>query len=336
MGEIKISVIIPIYNKEKYIKKCLISIINQTFKNIEIILIDDGSTDKSYEEIKIYINRNIIYKKIKNSGVSIARNEGIKLSKGKYLIFIDADDFIDEFMLEKLYEKIEYLDIDLVMCGMHEIFENEKKIQITNKKEIIKMNLYEYKELLKINPILFHSCGNKLFRKDIIENNNIYFFKNSHSYEDYNFVLKYLTFVKQIFLIKDCHYYYYRNNDSVTKNKKKYKNIQELFLKLLEIYKTFKDIEGFNLQNKNEVVKKIFIEKIKTYKIHEMGIKSLQNIYIKDKNVDFKDVELYSEKLSEKYMMVGIINKKLKFRFYLFKKFRYYLIYLYQIISKDK
>lgn len=104
----KVSIIIPIYNSEKYLKQCLESIINQTYKNIEIICINDGSTDNSEKIIKDYLktNKNITYLKQPNAGQSIARNKGLEKATGDFILFVDSDDFIEKNMVEKLIDPL--------------------------------------------------------------------------------------------------------------------------------------------------------------------------------------------------------------------------------------
>lgn len=114
--EALISIIIPVYNVEKYLEECIESCINQTYKNIEIILINDGSTDKSLEICQKYANidNRIIVKSIPNSGVTHARNVGIGLSKGDYITFIDSDDFVDRNFCEVLLKPFLNKKIDIV------------------------------------------------------------------------------------------------------------------------------------------------------------------------------------------------------------------------------
>ena len=103
-----VSVIIPIFNCQEYLARCLDSIINQTYEDLEIILINDGSTDKSFEICKEYADRDkrVVVKSIENSGSSIARNEGIRISKGEYIMFVDSDDYIDSTLVEELLNAI--------------------------------------------------------------------------------------------------------------------------------------------------------------------------------------------------------------------------------------
>lgn len=115
----KISVIIPVYNVERYLRECLDSIINQTHRNLEIICIDDGSPDNSINILKDYskIDNRIFIKQQQNSGLSKARNEGIKISTGKYLIFVDSDDWLPLDAIELLYKKIKKENSDIVIGG---------------------------------------------------------------------------------------------------------------------------------------------------------------------------------------------------------------------------
>ena len=116
----EISVIVPVYNCEKYIGKCIESILNQTFKDLELILIDDGSADESgkiCDEYKIQDKRvKVIHEK--NSGVSIARNVGINVAKGKYIGFVDSDDYLAPDMYESLYENLMKSHADVAICGI--------------------------------------------------------------------------------------------------------------------------------------------------------------------------------------------------------------------------
>ena len=125
-----ISVVVPIYNVEKYLTKCIDSIINQTYKNLEIILVDDGSPDncgKICDEYKKKDNRiKVIHKK--NGGLSDARNEGIKIATGKYIGFIDSDDFVSKDMYKKLYDSIKKYDAEISVCSRNILYENGKVV----------------------------------------------------------------------------------------------------------------------------------------------------------------------------------------------------------------
>ena len=124
-----ISVIVPVYNVRKYIEKCIYSIINQTYKNLEIIIIDDGSTDGSEtlcDKFKDKDQRVIVLHQ-KNSGQSRARNKGLEIASGEYIGFVDADDWIDNDFFEKLIEKSEKEDLDMCVCN-RKIFSEQGKM----------------------------------------------------------------------------------------------------------------------------------------------------------------------------------------------------------------
>lgn len=122
MGEKLVSIIIPVYNAEKYISRCLDSIINQSYKNIQIIVIDDGSTDNGVlilDKYKEDDNRISVYR-TENRGVSYARNLGIEKAKGEYFVFVDADDFVQKDMIEKMYYRLLSDGSDICVCNVCE------------------------------------------------------------------------------------------------------------------------------------------------------------------------------------------------------------------------
>ena len=126
MNKIDISIIVPIYNAEKYLNKCLESLTKQTKKELEFILINDGSTDKTEEIIKEYQDKRIKYFKNKNQGIGKTRNFGISKSSGKYLMFVDSDDYLEKDACEILYKKISKEGADLAICDFYKVYENGK------------------------------------------------------------------------------------------------------------------------------------------------------------------------------------------------------------------
>lgn len=123
----KVSVIIPVYNLENLIERCLNSVLSQTYKDIEIITVDDGSVDKSAEIIKNLMkeNKNIVYRYKENGGQSTARNLGLKIATGDYILFIDGDDWIENSMIEEMMEPFARGDYDVVICDYYRDYENE-------------------------------------------------------------------------------------------------------------------------------------------------------------------------------------------------------------------
>lgn len=217
----KITVIIPIYNAEKYLKKCVESVINQSLKDIEIILINDGSIDNSLKickEISRFDSRIKVISQ-KNRGVSDARNKGLKLAKGEYIAFIDSDDFIDETFLEKLYSKAKSKGYDLVESDYLLFYSNKKNKK--NKHKLIKKceNIQEFKNNFIKKVILEGDRGaflwNKLFKSNIIKENNLKFLETI--LEDYLFLMEYCVFVKTYISIQERLYYYRISENSLSK-----------------------------------------------------------------------------------------------------------------------
>lgn len=223
-----VSVIIPIFNREKYIKKCVESVISQTYEKLEVILIDDGSTDKSYEICKnltIQDSRVKVYQ-FENSGVSNARNKGVELSNGEYIIFIDSDDYIEPEMISRMVDEIIKNEADVCLCGYNLIGKENCKIYL---KEGV-YSFYEFSDLMsywKTNPII-GSPWNKVYRANIIKNNDIKFIYKLHFAEDYLFNLIYYRYCDKICVLSDCLYNYNRTtNNSLSNN-----NDKEILLKI--------------------------------------------------------------------------------------------------------
>ena len=131
---VEVSIVVPIYNVEKYLQRCLESLINQTFSNIEIIALNNGSTDKSLDILKYYAyqDKRLLVINNENIGVSKARNIGIKKAKGKYIVFVDSDDWIDANMIEALHEAIIDNNCDLAICTYVREFANHSKEKVFN------------------------------------------------------------------------------------------------------------------------------------------------------------------------------------------------------------
>lgn len=231
---VKISVIIPIYNCEKYLARCLDSIINQTLKEIEIICVNDGSTDGSQLLLNEYQGKDsrVIVINKENMGVSDSRNLGLKKARGEFIAFVDSDDWIDIYMLETLYEASCYSGCDLVMCGYRREFWNRTKDKVFDLPDYVE---YEGLSLLKLHRQLFgpltSELGNpetldalgtvwaKLYKANIIKENNVQFIdlKEIGSNEDGLFnihVFKYLN--KAVFINRPFYHYWKENNQSIT------------------------------------------------------------------------------------------------------------------------
>lgn len=189
----KVSIVIPIYNAEKYIEKCLKSVINQTYKNIEIICVDNNSSDNSLELVKKYAKNDnrIKIEKEKRKGVSFTRNKGIDISTGDYISFIDADDFVEQNFIEKLLQGIqEKGDISIVSFSIiNGKYKNEISNRINNRIFLTKEEILK-KIFLRNEFCAF--CWNKLYKAQIIKENNLRFSIKQEICEDLLFNLDYI------------------------------------------------------------------------------------------------------------------------------------------------
>ena len=212
-----ISIIVPIYNTDKYLSNCLDALINQTFHDIEIICVNDGSTDNSEKVAKEYVQKDnrIRYIYQENQGLSLARNTGIKASKAPYLMFCDSDDWYDATMCEKMYQAITKNDVDFACCGIQMEYEIENPTS-----EKADKNYYRVKydgvvpvtsELL--SDIDVSSC-NKIMKKELLDKYNIRY-PDGLNYEDYCLFFQLLSVSKNIYCLPKYLYHYRRHNNSI-------------------------------------------------------------------------------------------------------------------------
>lgn len=204
----KISVILPVYNVEKYLQECLDSIINQTLKDIEIICINDGSTDSSLKILKEYAKKDkrIIIVNQKNKGAAISRNKGIDIAKGEYFSILDSDDFFDPAMLEKMYNKADKNSADIVICQSRIFDEKTREYKPFNPilTDAPKEKKFCYKDMP--NLIFNFTVGwawDKLYKASFVKENKLYF-QNLRSSNDFFFVYLSLIKAKSIIIFDDA------------------------------------------------------------------------------------------------------------------------------------
>lgn len=251
----KISIIIPVYNKEKYLDKSIKSILNQTYENFELIIINDGSTDNSSTICHKFEQKDKRIKVIdtENYGVSNARNIGLKKAKGKYIQFIDADDYIENNMLENMVKIVEKYNPDIIINAIQMV--NHKKENITNIVPtfdgITDINdvMESFAEIQKTTGI-YGYVHNKFIKKSIIDNNDLRFDKNIWLAEDLDFCLDLYKYISNVYFCKKAYYHYLQEaeNSSTTSNKEHdYLQQATIILKEKELLDSKKKLNEKNL-----------------------------------------------------------------------------------------
>ena len=216
----KVSIIVPAYNSEEYIEKCIDTVANQTYKNIEMLVINDGSTDKTLQVLnnmqKKYNWIRII--NIENHGQGYARNLGVREASGDYILFLDSDDLLKPETLEKTVNKIENEKADLVMFDWMRYSDKNKKYRKAAQKSFFKYSQLEGPECLNILKLKAYYSVASLYSKEFLLNNKIEF-AEGHIYEDNVFIVKVATRAKKISIIQDPLYIVVSNEKSDTKTK---------------------------------------------------------------------------------------------------------------------
>ena len=232
---LKVSVIVPVYNTEKYLEKCLDALVHQTLDDIEIVIVNDGSTDTSVkiiERFKRDYPEKIKFISKENGGQATARNVGIKAASGKYIGFADSDDCVDRSMFEKMYELAEKKSCDMVECNFH--FVQETKNGLHELKARGNVRNYKNRKDMFIDPQV--SPWNKLYRRDVLLESGI-LFPEGLIYEDTAFYIKTISFIERsAYLDEKLVYYYLRGNSTMNANKSR---------KVADIFSVLQDILDF-------------------------------------------------------------------------------------------
>ena len=304
---IKVSIIIPVYNAEKYLEKCLDSVINQTLKEIEIICIDDCSTDNSYSILERYrdkYNGIIICKNIKNSGSSFSRNLGLSKAKGEYIGFIDSDDYIDERYFEELYNTAKKYDSDITCTeniflsrdnNIYPMFNNIEPKEGVYKKDTSILIEYIQNVEIDVECRIVNSIWSKIWKKEFLLQNNIVFGVNSIG-EDYYFVVIALAHSpKMSYINKENARYYYVQYDKNVPNADFY-FYNDLFIQELII--------NYYRNNAKQYIKNILNHSIRS--TYNQLTNVLQNTNSED------DKEKYLKEISNYFNKLNLNNNELK------------------------
>ena len=224
-----VSVVVPIYNVKDFLEECIISITTQSYRNIEIILVDDGSTDGSSELCNMLLKNDnrirVIHKK--NGGLSDARNFAIPYAKGEYIAFLDSDDYVENNMYKDMYELAKKENSDMVECDFYWEYPNKTKVDIGE-------YYYNKKEMLEKVRVV---AWNKLIKREILEKTKIKF-PNGYRYEDVEFTYKLIPYLEKIsFLKKPCIHYVQREESISNLQNERTKEIFDVLDHVINYYK---------------------------------------------------------------------------------------------------
>lgn len=316
--KIKISIIIPVYNAENFLRKCIMSVLKQSLKEIEIIIINDGSTDKSLEILKEFLKMDsrIILIDKKNEGVSTARNCGLSIAKGEYVLNIDSDDYIEYNYCEEMYNAAKNFNLDILISDYY---------YSTKEKNIYKIDLKidenkiltgeEYLEIFfKENFKGFN--WNKLLKKDLFEKSEIKYGKNLSMMEDTLIIVMLSKNAKKIGKLNKAYYYYCQHTNNSTRNIK--------IKHILSVMKVFRNIKHLLLENRNinHLVREREI-------VSTLGMILLCN----DKNKINLIIKIFLLKIKEVNKINLILSKNERIKFYFLKFFPYSIsIYILKLI----
>lgn len=322
----KVSVIIPIYNSEEYLSKCIESVLSQTYKNYELILINDGSTDGSKSICDDYANH---YNQIKvfhrsNKGVSAARNFGIDVATGEYLCFVDSDDYIESIMLEELIKESQQGLCDLIISGIY-FKRNDGKSwnNIIGEFQMEGKKMIKDKLPLLFNSYLLYNPVGKLYKASIIKDNNLKFTENVSFGEDPIFNCNFIKLVEQVKVVNKSYYNYVKHGGTSLSNRfnvEKYNNNKEMHESIYKLFSYYNIVneefiselkwryskeltdmifsitraENISNKTKTEFLKKIFRDK--------------EYIFLNDYLEDVNGILLYLIKNKKSSLVVAYFN----------------------------
>lgn len=296
MKKIDVSVIVPVYNVEKYLEKCLESLVNQKFNNYEVIVVNDGSPDNSQNIIDKYVENypELIrgYKK-ENGGLSSARNYGLKKAKGEYVSFVDSDDYVKADYLSLLYDKAKLGNYDIVVCDIIRKYENNEEI----------LNCYFDKNNTVVKNLLVSlpAAWNKIYKKNLFIDNNIYY-PDKLYYEDLATTGRLLISAKNVAYIDEPLYYYIDREGSIMNQKQYNPKMADTFKSLEILTKYCKDNNYYN-EYKDEI-EYLYIShllhdcSLRVYR-YEEGKEVIKNIvcFMKNNYLNWRKNKYFKEKI---------------------------------------
>lgn len=302
LSKIKVSVIVPAYNAELFIKKCIDSILTQTLEEIELIIINDGSSDGTLKEIFKYKDKKIKIINSLNSGPGGARNKGLKIAKGEYIAFVDSDDWIDKNMYKDMYNKAKKMNLDIVVCDYYiESIEKSEVIRVKDMKEEKKYVLLEEKSLFfKLGYLV-----NKIWKKEILLGEE---FIEDCTYEDLEMVPKLISKAKFIGKIDFPYYHYMMRKGSITNSNLKLKDKLRALKRLEDNLIKNKKIELF--KDEYNYLYYLAIIQESRYKIYNQ-IEILLDLFEIDFKLFFKKIKKNKYMLIKDLFLISLFNKNI-------------------------
>lgn len=296
----KVSVIVPVYNTEKYLKKCIDSLLNQNFEDYEIIVINDLSPGNAEEIIKSYNDKKIVYIKNKtNKGIGYNRNLGIKKATGEYVCFIDSDDYVKEDFISKMYNYSKENNLDLCACDYVNVDEEDNTLEEFN---LSNFGITNYEENNKILCEINLGPCNKLFKKDMLTKNKIEF-SEKLKYEDLSFVALSIKNSTKIGKINEQLNYFtvHKNSETTTRDKRVFDIFKQLDIVRNE-YKSGKYLDELTVSVllNYTIQQRYQIDKDTQSKFIDDAFK-----YLNDNNIDYK----HSEYIKNRSFLKGLIEK---------------------------
>lgn len=292
MKNIKISIIIPVYNVEEYIEQCLESVINQTLKEIEIIIVNDGTQDNSMKKIERFLSdKRIVVIDKENGGVLSARNVGLEIAKGEYIAFVDSDDFIDKIMLEKIYKNTEERDI-IISDIVEYNDETKQKKQRELKNKFIGNTKGSYFWMYTGTEV----C-NKIYKRSFLVKNNIKFVEGI-IFEDILFSLYSLFLSEKVKYVSGKYYYYRTKRKNSIMNSSDNKKILNAFNRINI------ELETFAEEKVNSIFSKL---RLYIWKIYYISEEKRYEKNMLDKNI----IREFEKRLKKDYKKLTEIEKKI-------------------------
>lgn len=312
----KVSVIVPVYNVENYVGKCLDSLIKQSLQEIEILVVDDGSTDQSYDVVKKYADqhKNITVLQKQNGGLSDARNYGLRYAKGEFIAFIDSDDYIDETTLEKFYNKAVQEDLDIVVC--------DTIMQYEDHSYVLHSNLHYTTDPVRAYIFAHPMACTRFVRKTVMDQ---FDFEKGIFYEDLNVTPTYVTVSDKVGFLEEPLYYYVQRQASIMNQLKFSEKLLDIFRVLEHVKQVFQEKQLFEKYH-DEIEYLYLIHLLRSatlrflqYQDTEEVLKRIpllikkefpnwkQNPYLKQSNIKFRLVCSLAYK--EKYKALRVLTK---------------------------